>query len=231
MSVEERVRELENRYDELTEDVEPSDLRSYVRRLLGDINHTPALISMLSIQYSEKSSIDRDEVAGLQFIHHGLNVTRDVLETESWGDAGREPVEEDMKLLAADVLVSLGFDNLLQHYERATRIVDIFGTKEAKRVESSDNIDPEREAAVYIEVYRTAVFLVNEEPPEKLLEFVEKLAIADCALETGRLPRSISNKYYSEASHLASELDGVNEYIGWIESERNVSPTGIEVQD
>lgn len=231
MSVEERIRELENRYKELTEDVEPRDLRNYVRRLLAEVNHTPALISMLSMQFSEKSSIDRDEVAGLQFIHHGLNVTRNVLETESWSEAGREPVEEDMKLLAADVLISLGFDNLLQHYERATRIVDKFGTKEASRMESSQGNNPELEAAVYIEVYRTAVFLANEEPPEKLLEFVEKLAIADCALETGRLPLSVSDQYYSEANYTASELDGVKEYIRWIESERKAPRTGIEVQD
>lgn len=226
MSVEGDIEALETKYRELTADLDPRELREYVRQLLGDANHTPALIALLAGHNSGEEP-EMNEVAGLQFVHHGLRVTHSVLHDESWVDPGPDPTEEDMLLLCADVLVATGFDNLLDHYDAVTRIVNEFGTTEARALDEPRN--QEYLVAQYLETYRTAVKIGAGDPQEPILELAEKLAHADSIAETGGDP----DPYLRDADTAARNLDsGVQPYLDRIEAEKGLGRrAGIEVQD
>ncbi|MDY7082201.1 MAG: hypothetical protein SXQ77_07335, partial [Halobacteria archaeon] len=155
------LKKLRANYDSVTEDIYPAELRDYARDALGNANQVPALLCLLSFRNSQNSqeSPDIDEVTGIQFIHTGLCVTREVLnDPESWEDVDVEPVEEDMMLLGADVLVTLGFDFLISHYKKASRIVNEFGSGKAYVVEGNGDVEKllKHEASEYVEAYRTA---------------------------------------------------------------------------
>lgn len=226
MSVEGDIEALETKYRELTTDIDPQELREYVRQLLEDANHTPALLALLA-GHDSGNEPDTNEVAGLQFVHHGLHITHSVLHDDSWTDPGSDPNEEDMLLLCADVLVATGFDNLLDHYDAVTRIVNEFGTNEARALSEAGYQD--HLAAQYIETYRTAVKIGAGDPREPILELAENLAHADSTAETGGDP----DPYLRDADTAARDLHaGVKPYLDRIKAEKGLGrPAGIEVQD
>ncbi len=155
--------------------VYPVELQSFVERSLETADRTPALLCLLSGRLSAGER-PVEEAAGIQFVHAGLELTRGILEDpESWLDADVDPVQEDLDLLAADVLVTMGFDRLVTHYRRVTEVVNTFGRSNARNLDNG-----ERDTASYVETYRAAVDVgCRGDPPEFLLEFAEKLAEQD----------------------------------------------------
>ena len=172
---------LDDELEKAVSDVQPDELRSYVGSELSKASLTPALLCLLSARATGKRP-DAHEAAGIQFVHAGLDATRRVLDDDgSWADAGVEPVKEDMVLLAANVLVTVGFGNLLDHYEAVTRVVNTFGSSRARAAEATTAEQRfEHESAQYVETYRTAVEIgCDGDAPEDLVALAESLAVAD----------------------------------------------------
>jgi len=175
---------LEKEFDSVLEEVYPDELCSYVGRELSAASLTPALLCILTARATGREP-NIEEAAGIQFIHAGLDATRHVIENgQRWEKAGLEPLEEDMVLLAADVLVTVGFDYLLDHYEDATHVINTFGEYEARARETEDTDESlEHSKEGYIETYTAAVRIgvgdENGDPPEEILSVAENLALLD----------------------------------------------------
>lgn len=172
---------LDEEFEKVLDDVGPEELRSYVGCELSKASLTPALLCLLSARATGKVP-DAREAAGIQFVHAGLDATRSVLDDDgAWEGASVEPVEEDMVLLAADVLVTVGFEHLLDDYNSATRVVNTFGSQKAREMEATDPKERfEHESAQFEEIYRTAVEIgCGGDPPKDLISLAESLAVAD----------------------------------------------------
>jgi len=239
MSNFERDRErLQKEFDTVLEGVYPGELRSYVGRELSAASQTPALLCLLGARATGEEP-DIEKAAGIQFVHAGLDATRRVLENpDGWEDAGLEPVEEDMVLLAADVLVTVGFDYLLDHYEDATRVVNTFGEYEARARDADDPDEAfENSAKGYAETYTTAVGIgVEGETPDEMASIAGSLALAD-HLELGE---AITEEERERVSTLNDELDDFGGPEAHVEAIRDASavpsdegPKGasVEAQD
>jgi len=232
---------LDEEFEKVMDDVSPEELRSYVGRELSRASLTPALLCLLSARATGKVPNARD-AAGIQFVHAGLDATRRVLNDEgAWEDAGVEPVEEDMVLLAADVLVTVGFEYLLDNYKAATRVVNTFGSEKAREMEATDPKERfEYESAQFEELYRTAVEIgCGGDAPDELVALAESLAVADSPgssidgderASTGR----------ADARHALSVVEsaenrGYEAHIAAIRGESALGETkgakGVEAQD
>lgn len=239
-------RRLENEFDEFLEGVSPEELRSFVGRELSSASLTPALLCLLSARATGKRP-NAHEAAGIQFVHAGLEATRRVLDDDAaWEDAGVEPVEEDMVLLAADVLVTAGFEYLIDHYETATRVVNTFGSEKAREMEAADPEERfEHELAQFEEMYTAAVEVgCDGDPPEDLVALAESLAAADCLGVDAPGGKGETDEAASETVRQAARLheqevvsvDGYETYVAAIRGElalddSGVASKGIEAQD
>ena len=173
---------LDREFEDAFEGVRPEELRSHMRHELSEASLTPALLCLLSSRAAGNRPETR-EAAGIQFVHAGLDATRRVLDDgTAWEDAGVEPIEEDMVLLAADVLVTLGFEYLADHYAAATQVVNTFGTEKALEMEATTPEERfEHESAQFKKTYTTAVEIgYGDNAPEDLVSLAESLAVADC---------------------------------------------------
>ncbi len=169
----EDVSMLEEEFERSVEDVDPDELRALVERSMDSADRTPALLCLLSSRLATPEP-SVEEAAGIQFVHAGLQVTRGLLEDDSsWIDAAAEPEREDLDLLAADILVTMGFDRLIDDYRRVTEVVNTFGSSHARHLGENQ---AERESIV--DTYAAAVDVGHPgEPPAFLVEFAEKLAL------------------------------------------------------
>jgi hypothetical protein len=224
---------LDEEFEEVVDSVYPEELGSYVGRELSTASLTPALLCLLSAR-TTGGEPDAGEAAGIQFVHAGLDATRRVLDGGGWEDAGVEPVEEDMVLLAADVLVTVGFDHLLDHYETATRVVNAFGSNKAREMEA-DGFDEsfEYESEQFVETYTAAVEIgCDEEPPENLISFAESLAVSDCLADSSL--EGDGREYIQEAKRLSESVEGHQTHVAAIRDESGLNErrvTGVEAQD
>ena len=227
---------LDAELSEVVDDVYPAELGSYVGRELSTARRTPALLCMLSARASEETP-DVQEAAGVQLVHAGLDATRRVLDDGGWADAGVEPVEEDMVLLAADVLVTVGFDRLLDEYGAATRLVNTFGSAKARALEA-DGFDErfEHTLTYFEEAYTTAVEVGADQPADELVSFAESLAFVDSLVAVG--VDEESEEHARTAARLADTVagEGYDEYVEAVRDEsaldaRGPTETGVEAQD
>ncbi|MDY6779846.1 MAG: hypothetical protein SV760_04740 [Halobacteria archaeon] len=236
------LRVLATELDSACEGIRPDELRRFARRSLTDRDRTPAYLYLLSARLSDTPP-DFEEATGFHLIHTGLGITRDVVnDPSSWEEIGVEHVEEDMKLLAADVLVTLGFDYLLERYGTATRIVNEFGSSKAKarEIDADASFDSalSEEAAEYLETYTAAVSAGYEgEPPEHLVSLAESLAYVNCIEESEKIRKATeSDEYLKEKRERAREsaelLDGFREYVEALlnGTENTDGSSGIEVR-
>lgn len=163
---------LDDEMESAVDDVYPEELQQLVGGALGRVDRTPALLCLLSGRLGSNEP-PVEAAAGIEFVHAGLEVTRGLLDdVDAWTDVDVDPVREDLDLLAADVLVTMGFDRLLDDYRRVTDVVNTFGASRAR------SLDDAEEHESYVETYRAAVDVGHEgEPPEFLREFAEKLAV------------------------------------------------------
>ncbi|MFP4632927.1 MAG: hypothetical protein ACLFMT_05785 [Halobacteriales archaeon] len=173
---EEDVRRLKKEFDALSHDVYPDDLGGYVGAALDDVDHTPALLCLLSARL-DGSEPSVEQAAGIQYVYTGLGVISRVLEDDSaWRDAGLGPAPEDMELLAAETLVSAGTERLLDDYDVVTRVLDDFGRRNAEAIETAGESIGRRAARET--TYVAAVELgFDGAPPEFLREFAGYLAL------------------------------------------------------
>lgn len=165
------VGRLEKEIDAAVDDVYPEELQQLIAGALERVDRTPALLCLLSGRMASGEP-PVEAAAGMEFVHAGLEITRGILDDpDAWTEVDVDPVREDLDLLAADVLVTMGFDRLIEDYRRVTEVVNTFGSSRARHLEE----DTERES--YVETYQAAVDVGHPtEPPEFLLEFAEKLA-------------------------------------------------------
>ncbi|MDZ7689299.1 MAG: hypothetical protein U5J64_11440 [Halobacteriales archaeon] len=234
-------RRLEEEFDRALSGIQPEELKSRMESELSKASLTPALLCLLSARATSKEPNPR-EAAGIQMVHAGLDATRRILDSDSWVDAGIEPVEEDMVLLSADVLVTLGFEYLLDHYGAATRIVNRFGSEKARAVEATSFEERfEHESAHFVETYTTAVEIgCDGEPPEELVSLAESLAVADC-LNLSTLDSEKRGVSASEEARRALSLaehgafSGYEAHFAAIRGESALGETcrakGVEAQD
>lgn len=110
---------------EAIEDITPDRLRAVIDAHLEDASMVPGVLTTLSATVvagdSNRQAVTK-RAAGVQLIYDGLRITRDLVETEPWGTDG-DDLEDDLRVLAADVMVSRGF-NLLSHTEAADKAVE-----------------------------------------------------------------------------------------------------------
>ncbi|MCX2818231.1 hypothetical protein EGH25_02550 [Haladaptatus sp. F3-133] len=225
---------LDAEFNDAVEGVYPDELGSYVGRELSATRETPALLCMLSARSADETP-DMEETAGVQLVHAGLDATRRVLDKGGWEAVGVEPVEEDMVLLAADVLVTLGFDRLLDEYEAATRLVNTFGETKARALEADGRDGRFEHILTYFEeVYTTAVRIGAEQPGEEVVSFAESLAFVDSLVAVGARDERGTGTAVRLADSVARE--GYAEYVDAVrdESALNTGGTtekGVEAQD
>jgi hypothetical protein len=211
--------ELDSEFDEVVDGVYPDELGSYAGRELSTPRRTPAYLYLLSARASGETT-DASEAAGLQLVHAGLDATRRVLERNGWGNAGREPVEGDMVLLAADVLVTVGFDRLLDEYEAATRLVNTFGEAKARALEADNEHERfERVSEYFVTAYTTAVEVGGGEGDD-LSGLAESLAVVDLAESSGFA--GLANGERVRAARAADRAEG-NGYDAYVDAVRTES--------
>jgi hypothetical protein len=233
---EEDRQRLDAEFKDVVEGVYPDELGSYVGRELSTARRTPALLCILSAR-SAGEEPDISEAAGVQLVHAGLDATRRVVDGGGWEDIGVEPVEEDMVLLAADVLVTLGFDRLLDEYEAATRLVNTFGESKARALEADGTEEVFGHTLTYFEeVYTTAVRVGADRPVEGMVSFAESLAFVDSLVAVG-----IGKEGRRETRNAARLADSVAHegYVEYVQAVRDESALdahgttekGVEAQD
>ena len=241
MSVFENDRKrLDEEFERALSGIQPEELKSRMESELSEASLTPALLCLLSSRATGAEPNVR-EAAGIQLVHAGLDATRRILDSDSWVDAGVEPVEEDMSLLAADVLVTTGFERLLDHYGAATRVVNTFGSEKARELEATTFDERfEHESAHFVETYTTAVEIgCDGDPPEELISLAESLAVADC-LNLSTLDSESRGVSASEEARRALSLaehgsfGGYEAHVAAIRGESALGDTrakGVEAQD
>ncbi|MFW5983889.1 MAG: DUF7114 family protein [Halobacteria archaeon] len=226
---------LDAELEKAVDGVYPAELGSYVGRELSTARKTPAFLCLLSARTSEETP-DLQEAAGIQLVHAGLDATRRVLDDGGWTDVGVEPVEEDMVLLAADVLVTVGFDRLLDEYEAATRLVNTFGSAKARALEADGEKERFEYTVTYFkEVYTTAVEVGGEQPADEVVSFAENLAFVDSLVEVG--VEGDGERAWT-ATRLAETVagEGYDDYVEAVRDESaldtpGLRETGVEAQD
>ena len=106
-------------------DISPARLQRVMDDHVVDTSMIPGVLTVLSAR-AVAGDIDEDAVArrsaGVQLIYDGLRITRELVHEEPWAADGGT-LDDDLDVLAADVLVSRGF-HLLSHTEAADKAVE-----------------------------------------------------------------------------------------------------------
>lgn len=195
-------------------DVEPPELGRYAREAVESSNPNPALLCTFAARRCS-GSVDARDAVGVQLLHTGLGLTRGVVnDPDAWDDVGTDVTDEDMELLAADVLVTLGFDRLIDHYDTATRIVNAFGRETARATLSDDPAEViAEETAALTATYRAAVEIgADGSVPDDVLAVAEALAAADC-LRGSRAAREALATLADGERRREAALDAVTEAL------------------
>ena len=106
-------------------DISPSRLRDAMDGYLTRTSMIPGVLTVVSARVMVGDGDDETvlyRAAGVQLIYDGLKLTRRMVHEEPWAD-GHGELEDDLDVLAADVLVSRGFQ-LLSHTEAADKAVE-----------------------------------------------------------------------------------------------------------
>jgi hypothetical protein len=106
-------------------DISPPRLRGVIDDHLARASMIPGVLTVLSARVvvgDETGETVSNRAAGVQLIYDGLNITRRLVRDEPWVD-DNGTLDDDLDVLAADVLVSRGF-HLLSHTEAADKAVE-----------------------------------------------------------------------------------------------------------
>jgi hypothetical protein len=135
-------------------DIEPDGLWSVIDDHVTTSSMLPGALTILSSRAVDgrvEESAIRERAAGVQLIYVGLRVTRDLVGDEPWTDAETPDPDDDLDVLAADVLVARGF-RILARTEgagHAVQTVREFGREQTDTQEGRTSSSRSLEANVF----------------------------------------------------------------------------------
>jgi hypothetical protein len=139
---------------EAVADIEPDGLRAVIDDHVESSSMLPGVLTVLSARVVAGSVEDHAiarRAAGVQLIYDGLRVTRDLVETEPWAHTDAADPDDDLDILAADVLVARGFRLLArtEAADKAVETVQAFGREQTDRQVGRAPTDRGLEANVF----------------------------------------------------------------------------------
>jgi hypothetical protein len=180
--------------------VTPPRLRECIDERLAAASMLPGVLALHAARVVGRVG-DEDEptdpalarrVAGTQLIYEGLRLTRSLVETDPWGQAGDRSADipADLDVLAADVLVARGFALLANTpaAEQAVEMVRAFGRREADRDAGRVPTDRSLEANVFELAAIAGATVAAPEAPLGLRQYCVGLARAHAVDGDGALP-------------------------------------------
>lgn len=135
-------------------DIEPDGLWSVIDDHVTTSSMLPGALTILSARVVDgrvKDSAVLQRAAGVQLIYVGLRVTRDLVAAEPWTEAKTPDPDDDLDVLAADVLVARGF-RILARTEgagHAVQTVHEFGREQTDSQEGRASSSRSLEANVF----------------------------------------------------------------------------------
>ena len=140
----------------------------------------PGVLALLSARVvggeAEETAVTNRAV-GVQLIYEGLRLTRSLVEGEPWARA-EGTIDDDLDILAADVLVARGFQ-LLAHTEAADKAVETvreFGREQTDIRERRGSSARSLEANVFELAVIAGSTATGQEAPLSLRQYVIGLA-------------------------------------------------------
>jgi hypothetical protein len=164
---------------EAISDITPDQLRRTMTAHIQTASMIPGVLALLSAAVVSGETEDRNvsnRAAGVQLIYDGLRLTRALVDDEPWAEAAGD-VEDDLDILAADVLVARGF-HLLSHTEAADTAVETvreFGAEQTERRSGASTARTLEENVFELAVIAGAT-ATGRETPLSLRQYVVGLA-------------------------------------------------------
>tara|TARA_B110000263_G_C15196510_1_gene458594 strand:- start:9 stop:659 length:651 start_codon:yes stop_codon:yes gene_type:complete len=157
--------------------VEPSQLKELI---LNRIDQKPSIFGLITTIIANENAESSDELnqsidekaAGVQLIYEGLKLTQELVRDEGWKHEENK-LQADLELLAADVMVSRGF-NLLSHTPAAKKAVETirsFGQTESifsNGLEKNSSSEESLEKDLFELSIITGFYLLNKKPPKDI---------------------------------------------------------------
>ena len=165
---------------EAIEGITPDRLKSVMDDHLASASMIPGVLTLLSARVvggDVEETVVRNRAAGVQLIYDGLRLTRTLVETEPWAKSGGI-LEDDLDILAADVLVAQGF-HLLAHTEAADKAVETvreFGREQTDIRERRGSSARSLEANVFELAVIAGATATGKDAPLPLRQYVIGLA-------------------------------------------------------
>ena len=164
---------------EAVADITPQALHAVIDDHITQASMIPGVLTILSARVMDDTA-DPDAVhtraAGVQLIYEGLRVTRDLVTCEPWRDNSEPDTDDDLDILAADVMVSRGF-RILARTEAADRAVET--VREFGR-EQTDSVDTTPVRSLEANVFELAAIAgataTGKDTPLALRQYVVGLA-------------------------------------------------------
>lgn len=216
--IDEVSRKLDIELDKAINNVSGNELQEILYDLVENSEMTPAF---LCISAGGKIS----EATGLQLLFVGLETTREIVDSKAWKKVEYEPIKEDIHLIAADLLVTLGFERLIEHQSTVTKVINNFGVSKAKLLDvkkdkSKDvdsNLTDKKEkrigsyqeenlvnrCAEFLYIYKAAINIAGSDK-DHLFKIAQDLALYDCLKDKNP---NIANKKRKSAQNLVNEKD------------------------
>jgi hypothetical protein len=199
-------------------DIEPDGLRAVIDEHVASSSMLPGVLTVLSARVVDGSADDEAvtrRAAGVQLIYEGLRTTRDLVADEPWADTDEDDPDDDLDVLAADVLVARGF-RLLARTEAAGHAVQTvreFGRHETDSQEGRAPTSRSLEANVFELAAIAGGTAAGGDTPVALRQYVVGLADnADIPLPDAR-------------DTLPAEVEDVMARVGTTTPDERVSPT------
>jgi hypothetical protein len=159
--------------------ITPDRLKHAMNAHLLRASMIPGVLALLSASVvggdAEEPTLS-NRAAGVQLIYDGLRLTRALVYAEPW-EGPDTTVEDDLDVLAADVLVAEGF-HLLSHTEAADKAVETvreFGTEQTE-LRSGGTTARSLEANVFELAVIAGATATGSETPLSLRQYVVGLA-------------------------------------------------------
>jgi len=166
---------------EAVADVEPDGLRAVIDDHVASSSTLPGVLTMLSARVVDGAVDDHAvtrRAAGVQLIYDGLRVTRALVAAEPWADTDADDPDDDLDILAADVLVARGFRLLArtEAAEQAVETVRAFGREQTDEHAGREPTDRGLEANVFELAAIAGGSAAGNEAPTALRQYLVGLA-------------------------------------------------------